>query len=106
MKYLFLIGLGLLVSHRIYAAPITREENLTFLLEQDTTGKSSRVQETVVQKKEKSGDDKTQTVSAVIKKVPKAKNQAVPKTIGVTSIQINTPKVVPVKVNTQVKIKL
>lgn len=73
--------------------------------QQDTLGNARRPEKRAVENDKKESLSQTENT---LKKVPKAKNKAIPRTIGPTSINIKSPRINPVKVkvNTQVKIKL
>lgn len=73
--------------------------------QQDTLGTARRPEKRAVEKDKKESLSPTENT---LKTVPKAKNKAIPRTIGSTSINVKSPRINPVKVkvNTQVKIKL
>jgi len=73
--------------------------------QQDTLGTAKRLEKRALEKNKE--ETLLQTGNA-LKKVPKAKNKAIPRTIGSTSINIKSSRINPVKVkvNTQVNIKL
>lgn len=88
-----------------YAAKAKNLPTSLQIQQQDTLGTGKRLEKPAVE------NDKKETLAQTkntLRKVPKAKNKAIPKTIGSTSINIKSPRINPVKVkvNTQVKIKL
>ena len=76
-------------------------------MQQDSLSKAKKTEKKDVEKDKK---EKLPQDEDALKKVPKAKNKAIPRAIVLPSINIKSPSIVPikirVKVNTQVKIKL
>lgn len=107
MRYLFTFFIMLIIGciNNAYAVEPGDPFRNLYLEEQDTLGNGKRQEKRV---KEKEKDDNSAQAENTLKKVPKAKNKAIPRTVGPTSINIKSPRINPVKVkvNTQVKIKL
>jgi hypothetical protein len=92
-------------ANSAHAAKARKLSTSLQIQQQDTLGTGKRLEKRAVEKDKKEILPQTKNT---LRKVPKAKNKAIPKTIGPTSININSPRINPVKVkvNTQVKIKL
>ncbi|SMC62708.1 hypothetical protein [Pedobacter nyackensis] len=108
MRYHLYILFTMLIIGCVNGAYAAKTRNLStalHILQQDTLGTARRQEKGAVEKDKK--ETLAQTEKA-LKKVPKAKNKVIPRTIGPTSINVKSPRInqVKVKVNTQVKIKL
>lgn len=107
MRYLYIFFVILIIgcANSASAAEAGNPSTSLDIPQQDTLGNAKRPEKRAVEKDKKESLSQTENT---LKKVPKAKNQAIPRTIGPTSINVKSPRINPVKVkvNTQVKIKL
>ncbi len=105
MRYLYIIFFLLITGcvHTSFAAGVENIPSMIAIPLQDSLGNARKAEKRAVEQ-----DKKATSNDNALKKVPKAKNKAIPRTIGPTSINLRSPRIAPVKVkvNTQVKIKL